>query len=266
MDGIIDFHAHAFPDNLAQRAMKALCDGAPDATAFHNGTIGGLLKSMDAAGIERAVICNIATRPSQFEPILRWSGEIASKRIIPFCSIHPNDPDALAHISAIKDAGFKGIKMHAYYQDFHLDEPRMMPIYERISREGLILVAHCGYDIAFERFRRADPPRIRKVTETFPDLKFIAAHLGAWQQWDEVAALLAGRPIYMDLSFALECLPPDEARAILMEHNEDYLLWGTDSPWTDQSNALRLLRNLDLPSRRLEKMLRLNGERLLAMQ
>ena len=266
MAGIIDFHTHAFPDNLAARAMKALCDGAPDAAAFHDGTIAGLLKSMDAAGIERAVLCNIATKPSQFDSILRWSTQIKSDRIVPFCSIHPDDPDAVAHISAIRAAGFKGIKIHPYYQECDLDDPRMTPIYEQISREGLILVAHCGYDIAFERFRRADPPRIRKVTEAFPDLKFVATHLGAWQQWDEVADLLVGQPIYMELSFSLECLPPAEAKAILMQHSEDYLLFGTDSPWTDQTNALRLLRSLNLPSRRLDKMLRLNGERLLAVQ
>jgi len=263
MSGITDIHTHAFPDTLAARAMKALCDGAPDAAAFHDGTITGLLKSMDAAGIQRAVVCNIATKPSQFDSIVRWSNEIKSERIIPFCSVHPDDPDVVAHISAIKAAGFKGIKMHPYYQECDLDDPRMTPIYRQVSREGLVLVMHCGYDIAFERFRRADPPRIRKVMESFPDLKFVATHLGAWQQWDEVAAMLVGQPIYMELSFSLECLPAEEARAILMGHSEDYLLFGTDSPWTDQTNALRLLRGLGLPAKRLEKLLYVNANRLL---
>jgi predicted TIM-barrel fold metal-dependent hydrolase len=266
MNGIVDFHTHAFPDALAPRAMKALCEGAPEAKAFHDGTVGGLLKSMDKAGIERSVICNIATRPSQFEPIIKWSKEIAAERIIPFCSIHPEDPDAIANISAIKAAGFKGIKMHPYYQDFYLDETRMMPIYEQTSREGLILVMHCGYDIAFPHVRRCDPARIRKVKELFPDLKFIATHMGAWQQWDEVAAQLVGQPVYIEISFAMELLPPEEAREILTRHDENYLLFGTDSPWTDQSNALRLLKKLKLPHIRLEKLLWRNANNLLAVQ
>jgi predicted TIM-barrel fold metal-dependent hydrolase len=266
MSGITDFHTHAFPDNLAPRAMKALCEGAPEATAYHNGTVGSLLRSMDKCGIERSVVCNIATKPSQFEPIIKWSREIATERIIPFCSIHPDDPDAATRISAIKVGGFKGIKMHPYYQDFYLDEPRMMPIYEQTSREDLILVMHCGYDIAFPRVRRVDPARIRKVKELFPDLKFIATHMGAWQQWDEVAAMIVGHPIYIEISFALELLPPEEARGILMGHGEDYLLFGTDSPWTDQANALQLLRGLGLPPKRLEKLLCGNARMLLGVQ
>ncbi len=266
MDNIIDFHTHAFPDNLAARAMKALCDGAPDATAFHDGTIAGLLKSMDEAGIDKGVVCNIATKPSQFEPILKWSKEIASSRIVPFCSIHPDDSDAVNHISAIKAAGMKGIKMHPYYQDFNLNESRMMPIYERISKEGLILVMHCGYDIAFPPIRRVDPAMIVEVTERFPQLKFVATHMGAWKMWEEVSQLLVGRPIYIEISFALELLPPDEARNILMRHGEDWLLFGTDSPWTDQTNALRLLRGLNLPTTRLHKLLSGNATMLLSAQ
>jgi hypothetical protein len=244
--------------------MKALCDGAPDATAYLDGTIKDLLRSMDACGIKRSVVCSIATKPTQFEPILNWSREIASDRIVPFCSVHPEDAEVMAHISAIKTAGFKGIKMHPFYQDFCLDEPRMIPIYEEICRQGLILVMHCGYDIAFPRIRRVDPARIARVKELVPDLKFVATHMGAWEQWDEVAAILVGRPIHMEISFSLELLPPAKARQMLMDHPEDYILFGTDSPWTDQANALRLLRELGLPASRMEKLLCGNAARLLS--
>jgi uncharacterized protein len=264
MNGIIDFHTHAFPDNLAERAMKALCEGAQDAKAYLSGTVADLLRSMDQCGIQKSVVCNIATKPSQFEPIVKWSRQIATDRIIPFCSIHPEDPEAREHISAIKAAGFKGIKMHPYYQDFYLDEERMKPIYERISDEGLILVMHTGYDIAFPQIRRADPARILKVTEQFPRLKLVTTHLGSWQQWDEVADMLVGKPVYIEISFALELLPPEEARAILAGHPDEYLLFGTDSPWTDQANALRLLRGLGLPQGRLQKLLSGNATGLLA--
>jgi uncharacterized protein len=264
--GIIDFHTHAFPDSLAPKAMKALCAGAPDAEAYLDGTIADLLRSMDACGIDKGVICNIATKPSQFEPIIKWSTQIATDRIIPFCSIHPDDPDALEHISAIKAAGFRGIKMHPFYQDFYLDEPRMMPLYERMVDEGLILVMHCGYDIAFLPLRRVDPARILKVTQLLPGLKFVATHMGAWKQWDEVANLLAGRDIYIEISFALELLPPDEARSLLLAHRQDRLLFGSDSPWTDQANALRLLRGLGLPETRLELLLSGNARALLVAQ
>jgi uncharacterized protein len=263
---IIDFHTHAFPDSLAPKAMKALREGAQNAPAYLDGTVADLLRSMDACGIGKSVICNIATKPSQFEPIIKWSHQIATDRIIPFCSFHPEDPEALAHISAIRAEGFRGIKMHPFYQDFHLDEPRMMPFYERMASEGLILVMHCGHDIAFPPLRRADPAKILKVAKLFPELKFVATHMGAWKQWDEVAEVLAGQDVHIEISFALELLPPDEARNLLMSHRPDRLLFGTDSPWTDQGNALRLLRGLDLPAERLERLLSLNAAALLSVQ
>ena len=183
--GIIDFHVHAFPDNIAAGAMKKLKEEAPEAKAYLNGTVDDLLKSMEQNGIEKSVLCSIATRPEQFEPILRWSRKIQSEKLIVFPSIHPADTEFKEHIAAIKTEGFKGVKMHPYYQDFRLDEDRLLAIYEELVKNELMLVVHTGYDIAFPYDDRADSRKIVKVTEMFPQLKFVATHLGAWQQWDE---------------------------------------------------------------------------------
>ena len=48
---IIDFHAHAFPDALAERAMPAL-EAEGDIRAALDGKVSSLLRSMDAAGID----------------------------------------------------------------------------------------------------------------------------------------------------------------------------------------------------------------------
>ena len=79
-EGIIDFHAHAFPDDLAPRAMKKLLEEAPDVKAYLDGTIGALLGSMDNSGIDKSVVCCIATRPEQFEPIFEWCKKVRSER------------------------------------------------------------------------------------------------------------------------------------------------------------------------------------------
>jgi predicted TIM-barrel fold metal-dependent hydrolase len=113
MPGIIDFHAHAFPDQVATSAIPYL-EEEGDVKANHDGRISSLLAIMDREGVDKSVICCIATRPSQFEAIVSWSKQISSDRIIPFPSFHPDDPQAVEHISQIKEQGFKGIKMHPY--------------------------------------------------------------------------------------------------------------------------------------------------------
>jgi len=262
-ESIIDFHAHAFPDDLAPRAMKVLLAEAPGIKAYRDGTVSDLLRSMDEAGIEKSVVCCIATRPAQFETILRWCDKIRSERIIAFPSVHPGDADCVEQVRQIKQAGFKGVKLHPFYQDFFACEKRVLPVYEEAASQDLILVMHTGYDIAFPRIRRADPKMVGEIQEMFPTLKFVATHLGAWQQWDEVERYLMGRKIRMELSFALDDLGVERSRKIILQHPDEYVFFGTDSPWTDQAQTLSLLKKLQLPTKKLRRILAGNARDLL---
>jgi uncharacterized protein len=262
MAGYIDFHTHAFPEQIASFAIPAL-EKEGNIKAYLNGTISALLASMEHCGIERSVVCSIATRPEQFSPILEWSKAIRSERIVPFPSLHPADPQLVEHLQLIHAEGFKGVKMHSYYQDYFLDDSSLNELYAKLSELGMILVIHAGYDIAFPRIRRADPQRILEVCRQFPGLKLIATHLGGWDEWADVRRLLTGEPIYMELSFALDFLDQVRLRDILLTHPPEYLLFGTDSPWTDQATTLKMLGKLGLPQAILDGITGGNARRLL---
>lgn len=262
---IIDFHTHAFPDQIADRAITTLEEGC-DIKAKHDGKISSLLKSMENAGIDKAVICSIATKPTQFEDILKWSKSIYTDKIIPFPSLHPENNNIKEKIKIIFNEGFKGIKFHPYYQKFQINEERIFSIYEEMQKYGLLLVSHTGFDIAFPRERIADPEKIIYVLKKFPDLKFVATHFGAWEDWDEVEKHLIGKKIYMELSFSLELLDKNKAEKMLLSHPSEYLLFGTDSPWTDQKNALKVLNSLNINEEIKEKILYKNACRLLGLE
>lgn len=89
---IIDFHTHAFPDEIAERAIKKL-EEKSQVKACLNGTLDNLLRSMDKSQIAKSVLCNIATKPEQFNSIIKWSDKIRSERIIPLPSVHPDDKE-----------------------------------------------------------------------------------------------------------------------------------------------------------------------------
>jgi hypothetical protein len=254
MQRIIDFHTHVFPEEIAERAIKHLMEEGKkknsDVNAYLDGRLSSLLSSMDRNNIEKSIICSIATKPSQVKSIIAWSAEIKTERIVPFPSLHPDDRNFADHISRIKDEGFRGIKLHPYYQDFSIDEERLFPIYEKISEKKLIIVMHTGFDLAFERKRICDPVKIISVLEKFPDLKMVTTHLGAWQDWDEVERHIVGKKIYMEISYALDLLERKKARRIILNHPKEYVLFGTDSPWRDQSATLALLKGLELGSER----------------
>ena len=259
MTRIIDFHTHAFPDELAQRAMAALHDGI-EVQACLDGRLSSLLSSMDNAGVSASVICCIATRPGQFDSILNWCIQVSSDRIIPFASIHPDDDNVDDKIQQIIDAGIKGVKLHPYYQDYIADEDCAMQLYESLSKAGLIVVSHAGLDFAFDHDDRSSPERMLNITEQFGDLKLVISHLGGWQQWDQVEELIIGKDVHLEISYSLQYLPADRARKMILNHPAQYVLFGTDSPWDDQALAAERLRQLDLPPERLDLILHKNAE------
>jgi len=264
MQRIVDFHTHAFPDALAERAMTQLLSEC-DARAWLDGRLGSLLASMDRAGIETSVLCCIATKPSQYESILTWCREIRSDRIIPLPSIHPDDSEAIARVEEIKKLGFKGIKMHPYYQGFRMDDPRLNDFYKSVSDNELLLVVHTGFDIAFDRYEVASPMQILRALDQFPKLRLVTTHMGSWFQWDEVEKHLIGRPVYMETSMTYDYLGPEKMKRLMEKHLPDYLFFGSDSPWDDQPKAVQNVSNLIDDNELREKIFRGNAVRLLGL-
>lgn len=261
---VIDFHTHAFPDALAETTVPRLCARA-GITPVLDGTVSSLLGSMDRLGIEAAVVLSVATKPEQFEPILRFCRQTASRRLFPFASVHPDDPQAVARLERIAAAGLKGVKLHPYYQGFRIDEARLFPLYERIRDRGLLLLMHTGYDLGYPRQDVADPARVSRVLEAFPGLRLVASHLGGWNDWDRVERHLVGRPVHMEISYALPFLGAERSRRLLRRHPPEYLLFGSDSPWGDAGATLEALRALELGDRLTERICYANAAALLGV-
>jgi len=243
---MIDFHTHAFPDHIAPEALKTLSKNK-SIPYYSDGTVSGLLGSMDAAGIDTSVVLNIATKPSQTRNIIDWCLKIKSGRLIPFASVHPSNGDYKEIIARIRGEGIPGIKLHPMYQDFKSDDEKMFPLYEMIGASGLILLIHSGKDIAFPDDDRAAVGRILRVREKFPALKIVAAHTGGWRSWKEVYEQLAGKDIYFDISMTSSYIKsPELFHDIIKKHSPDRLLFGTDSPWADQKKEAGLLETIDI--------------------
>ena len=199
----IDVHTHAFPDGVAERAMakmQALCPWK----AFGGGTVGNLVKSMDAADIDVSVVCAVATRPDQVKGIMKWCDKVRSDRIEPFPSVHPDTRGAAKWVERIAKAGFTGIKLHPLYQGFAVDDGCADAIYAAAAEHELAVVVHCGLDFAFPADDdRASVERIRRVVDRFGELKMICTHMGGWRSWDAVEEHLLGADVYMETSFGV---------------------------------------------------------------
>jgi len=261
---VVDFHTHCFPDELAPRAMSKLA-AAANIPFFSDGTTAGLKRSMDQAGIDVSVVLSIATKAEQVTNVNTWTARIQESRLIAFGSLHPDTADWQQEVNRMVSLGIRGVKFHPDYQDFYIDDPRMFEIYDGLVRAGLIILFHAGLDAAYEPPFRCTPPRLARVVDAFPSGKFVAAHLGGYKHWDEVEEHLVGRNLYFDTSFSLGHMEAAQWRRICENHGFDKILFGTDSPWADQTEQLDLLRAQRLPAGAFSQVTCANAVRLLGL-
>ena len=280
----IDMHTHIFPDEISAAVIEKL-SRVSHTPAFTDGSLNGLKKSMDAAQINLSVILPVATNPRQVEKINSSSAALNEKffgeGIFSFGCIHPDSSNYRAELSRVKNFGLKGIKLHPVYQDTNLDDVKFLRILDRAAELDLIVVTHAGLDIGFPGVVRCSPQMIRRVVEDVGEFKFVAAHMGGWKNWAQVLELLADKKIFIDTAFSTgkiiprEDFPWEESALKLLDaahfmtfvktFGAEKILFGTDSPWTEQKNSLEFIKNLPLPAVDKNKILGLNAQKLLGL-
>jgi len=264
----IDFHTHIFPDRIAKQAVAALAEESGEYVPRTDGTLKGLLASMDHAGISASVVANIATKPSQMLPIFDFCRHIAGERIVPLISVHPdNTMNEIGMLFArAAEAGIKGVKLHPMYQGFAIDDRKMYPLYQLIEHFGFFVVFHTGYDMAFPDNTQADVERVETIAGQFKDLVIVATHVGGWRQWDRCGGLGKCGNVYTETSITMTEIDDDQFIKALSQFDEDRVLFGSDSPWSDQKEMLERTLCLRMPDSRKEKMLFLNARALLGIE
>lgn len=261
---VVDFHTHAFPNHIAARALSALSDVA-GLLPFTDGTLYSLRAVEQAAGIHHCAVLNIATSCSQQHPVNDFAASMNGGFFTMFGSVHPDAPDVLDELDRIAALGLKGIKLHPQFQGFYVDEPRMIPIYEKAGNLGLITVFHAGEDIGLPDPWRCTPQRLRSVIPTFGGAPLVAAHLGGFLLWDDVERFLVGQNVYLDTSYCYGKVPMTQAARIARNHGTERILFGSDLPWSSPADEMRFVRHLGVSDEEEALILGGNAARLLGL-
>jgi len=261
---VIDFHAHAFPDSLAERAIGVLTSNlTKPIKPVHNGTVSDLTKRMDEWGIDKSVIVPIVTKKSQTKTLNEWAQSIQNDRIVSFGSIFPHGDEYKQDIDFVCFLGLKGIKLHAEYQNFDLDSPEMMRIYDYALSKGLIILHHAGYDYGMPPPYKSSPRQFAKLAKEFKGGIIIAAHLGGHEQWDDVYEHICGTDLYIDTSMGFEYYGEEMFMKIVKKHGADRILFASDSPWSNAGHDLEALKKCPLSQDEKELILSGNAKRIL---
>ena len=268
---IIDFHTHAFPEKIAARTLDVLRRGSLtvsgiDCIPTTDGTTAGLIEQLDRAGVDMAVVLPIATKPEQTETINRVAAETYTQsngRLISFGSVHPADSAAPDLVDRAAEMGIKGLKLHPEFQGVDIDSACSIAVLRRAAKNKMPVVIHAGNDIGLPPPVHSTPDMILRALDAVPELTLVAAHLGGWKMWDEVAEKLCGTPLYFDTAFISEYITPSLARDIIRAHGADRVLFGSDSPWEAPSETLAFLQGIGLDESELTLIKGENAKKIL---
>jgi hypothetical protein len=260
---IFDVHTHVFPEKIASAALAFLREQSAGIPTFTDGTLGDLRRHAAAAGYYGWMNCPVVTRPGQSVSVNTWSAARNQWPALSLGGVHPEDDDPAGVIRQIHDLGLHGVKFHPEYQEFGVLEARLAPVWSLCEELGLPVLIHGGQDIGFRPPYHSRPRDYAELSRRHPGLVIIVAHLGGWRDWDEVEQELAGTGVYLDTSFSLPFMA-DQGQfvRIVRQHGAHRVLFGTDSPWQDLSEAVAEVSSLPLTQAEKEDIFWNNAARL----
>ena len=254
-----DAHAHIYPGKIAEKATASVGDfyhipmhnvGLPHVLAQRGGE----------AGIDRFLVCSVATKVEQVRSINQFIQEKCEKypQFIGLGAWHQDITDISGEIDDIQARGLRGIKLHPDFQKFMIDDPKMLDVYKEAHRRGLPILFHTGDS----RTEFSSPHRLMNVIDKLPDFTCIAAHLGGYSEWEEARRELSGTNVYIDTSSSLFKISPEEAKENIAHFGVDHTMFGTDFPMWDPKEELERFFALGFSQEENQAMLYDNFARL----
>jgi hypothetical protein len=260
---IIDFHTHIFPEALAAKTLPWI----KSFTGIQyrvDGTGEGLKRSMEACGVDACVTMPIVTNPKTMSKINDYAAQQAAQwGFYSFGSVHPDASDWRQELKRFHELGLRGVKLHNDYQGFWFDSKECRDIIEAAYQEGLAVLVHPGNDPVSAQIHRCTPQMLRDALPLLTQGTFIAAHMGGHMMLSEAMDTIIGSDIYMDVSMISTYNSLDDCKRAILAHDPDKLLFGTDSPWDGQDEAIACIRSMNLGQELEDKLFYRNAQRLL---
>ncbi len=257
---IYDFHAHIYPEKIADRAVESVGDFYTIGMVG-DGTADGLIENGKAVGITSYVVHSVAVTPKTVSKINDYIAYESARHneFIGFGTIHAETDNKTEELERIQKLGLCGIKIHPDTQKFNVDDEKMYEVYDFLRENKLPVIAHCGD----YRYDFSHPKRVKKVLRDFPGLTFIAAHFGGWSIYDLAYEYLGEENCFVDTSSSFMMTGRRRARELIRMYGAERVLFGSDFPMSTPKDELETFNELWLTEEERELILYKNAERIL---
>ncbi len=234
-----------------------------------------MLGSMDAAGVERAML--IAAKvgdkhhPSCYHvpyELVRDAVRKYPERFYGLAGLDPTEGmQGVRNLErAVKDDGFIGAHFYPHWYELAPDHARWYPFYAKCVELDIPVQLQVGqsmiYDANYPRRSVGRPISLDSVACDFPELKLIGIHVGIpWT--DEMIAMAWKHPnVYIGCDAHSPAYWPESFVKYINSYGQDKVIFGTDYPILRFDRTLEEIGRLGLRPESLRKLLRGNAIRI----
>ncbi|MBI1376599.1 MAG: amidohydrolase family protein [Frankiales bacterium] len=241
---ILDSHCHVWPDHIAPQILATRPAGLDP---MFDGTVSGLLRTMDDAGIDRVSALGVAGVARNVHRTNAFIGSLDRSRFFPFGTVHPDLP-VEENIASLVDHGIVGVKLHPLFQELDLGSAQIVEIAHGLAEHGIPVITHAGAGGTPEQTERGHPRKVRALSEAVPGLVIMACHYGGYHLLDEAEDTLVGTGVILETSWppTMADLDKDRIRQIVDRHGADRFVFGSDWPMADPGREIAAVRALGL--------------------
>jgi predicted TIM-barrel fold metal-dependent hydrolase len=273
--GLFDVHVHFLPDNIQQRVWEQFDQAGPkigrEWPVRYRKSVEDRVALLRDLGVRRFSALPYAHRPGVATYLNDWARTFAAEvpESLWSATFFP-EPEAAAYVGALVDEGVEVFKVHVQVGAFHLDDPLLDGVWERLEASGTPIVVHAGSGPVPNAFTGPEP--LARVLARWPGLALVVAHLGA-PEYDEFLSLaerfervhLDTTMVFTDFFGELSTFPPSLLPR-LVDLREKVLL-GSDFPVIPYPylHQLESLARLDLGEEWLRAVCWDNSVRLFGM-
>lgn len=224
-----------------------------------NASVSDLLKSMDSAGIDKALVyaSSIADCPNDYlmEQIKPHRDRLYGVATVDLKKVPTNkrtigwtnEPMSMSGMLRTLEAGAVGIKLYLGYEHFSADSPQVENVLSYAEDRKVPVIFHSGdclHSCKQAKYKFCQPLDIDSIAVDFPNVKMVIAHLGNPWWRDAAQVCYKNDNVYSDVSGfvygGFSSKNTFDFTIIISEFaaiaSYDKLLFGTDFPISDQKS------------------------------
>jgi hypothetical protein len=276
VNGLVDVHTHFLPERMLAK-VRGWFDaqrgpgGEPSWPLVYREDEDARLEHLDALGLRAFTALAYPHKPGMAAWLNGYTLALAERvpACVPSATFFP-EPGADGDVAEALEAGARVFKMHLEVGQYDPRDSHLEPVWQRLERAGVPIVAHVASGPVPGPFTGPGP--IAEVLAAHPDLVLVVAHMGMPEYEDFLDLALRHPNVHLDTTMAFTDFSearwrfPRNRLETLAAHAERIVL-GTDFPNIPHTYAHQLaaLVNLDLGDDWLRAVCHDNGARLLGL-